>query len=34
MEPMSYTETSVTNYQSTLLKIPEQHRSHLHSGGI
>jgi hypothetical protein len=27
------TETSLTNYQSTLRKIPEERRSHLHCGG-
>jgi hypothetical protein len=26
-------ETSITNYQSTLCKIPEVRRSHLHQGG-
>jgi len=30
---MGYPETSAANYQSTLLKIPEQRRSHLHRGG-
>jgi len=27
-------ETSVTNYQSTLSNIPEQHRPHLHHDKI
>jgi hypothetical protein len=33
MGPMCCPETSVLNYQSTLRKIPEGCRSHLHRGG-
>jgi hypothetical protein len=33
MRPMQCSETSITNYQSTLRKIPEERRSHLHCGG-
>jgi len=28
-----YSETSVTNYQSTLRNIPQERRSHLHRAG-
>jgi hypothetical protein len=33
MGPVSCPETSVINYQSTLLKIAEELRSHFHRGG-
>jgi len=33
MGPRGCSETSVTNYQSTLRNIPEERRSHLHLGG-
>jgi hypothetical protein len=33
MGPIGCPETSETNYQSTLRKIPEERRFHLHRGG-
>ena len=33
MGPIGCPETSLTNYQSTLSKLPEELRSHLHCGG-
>lgn len=33
MGPIGLPETSVQNYQSTLRSVPEERRSHLHSGG-
>ena len=33
MRPIGFVETSVTDYQSTLCKIPEGRRSHLYRGG-
>jgi hypothetical protein len=33
MDPTGCPETSVTNYQSTLHKIPEELRSNLQGGG-
>jgi len=33
VKPTGYAETSVTNYQSTLLNISEERRPHLHRGG-
>ena len=33
MEPIGCPETTVTNYISTLLNIPEERRFHLHGGG-
>jgi hypothetical protein len=32
VEPIGSPETSVTKHQSTLSKIPEELRSHLHGG--
>jgi hypothetical protein len=32
MELIGCLETSATDYQSTLLDIPEERRSHLHGG--
>jgi hypothetical protein len=32
-DPIGYPETSLTNYQSTLSKIPEKRRSHSHRSG-
>ena len=33
MRPIGCLETSVRNYHSTLRKVPEEHRSHLHRDG-
>jgi len=33
MGPIGFPEPSITNYQSTLINIPEERRPHLHRGG-
>jgi hypothetical protein len=33
MGPIGFPETAVENYHSTLSNIPEERKSHLHSGG-